>query len=82
LLFVIGGPGGLLLPGGKPNHNLWLIIPGIVLFMIGVVRGVLMMSHYRRCPVCDKFQPPEIRIPYRTCLGCGTRLTRSWREIE
>lgn len=80
LLFGIGGPFGLLLPGGQANHNLWLIIPGVVLCVIGGVRGFMLMWHYRRCPVCDKFQPPEMRIPYRVCLGCGTRLTTNAKE--
>lgn len=80
LLFGIGGPGGLLLPGAEANHNLWLIVPGIALCLIGAVRGAMLMSRYRRCPVCEKFQPPEFRIPFRTCLGCGAKLSNDWKE--
>lgn len=82
LLFVLGGPGGLLLPGGQANHNLWLIVPGIALCVAGAIRGVLLMLKYRRCPVCNRFQPVEMRIPYRCCLGCGSRLTNDWKETR
>lgn len=82
LLFVIGGPGGLLLPGGQANHNLWLIVPGIALCAAGAVRGVWLMLKYRRCPVCDRFQSVEMRIPYRSCLGCGARLSNDWKETR
>lgn len=75
VLFVIGGPGGLLLPGGDAGHNLWLIVPGIVLCVIGFLRGAMLMYHYRRCPVCDAFQANEIRVPRYLCLRCGARLT-------
>lgn len=82
LLFVIGGPGGLLLPGGQANHNLWLIVPGIALCAAGAVRGVLLMLKYRRCPVCDRFQAVEMRIPYRSCMGYGARLSNDWKEMR
>jgi hypothetical protein len=82
LLFAAGGPGGLLLPGGHANRNLWLIVPGIALCAIGAFRGVRLMLKYRRCPVCDRFQSVEIRIPYRTCTGCGARLTHNWKETS
>ena len=39
LLFAAGGPGGLLLPGGEAHHNLWLIVPGVCLGVIGMARG-------------------------------------------
>lgn len=82
LLFVIGGPGGLLLPGGQASHNLWLIVPGIALCAAGAVRGMRLMLKYRRCPVCDRFQSVEMRIPYRSCLGCGARLSNDWKETR
>ena len=82
LLFGIGGPGGLLLPGGQPNHNLWLVVPGIALCVIGGIRGVRLMLKYRRCPVCNRFQTVEMRIPFRTCAGCGARLTNDWKETR
>lgn len=82
LLFVIGGPGGLLLPGGTPNHNLWLIIPGIILCVIGGFRGVRLMLKYRRCPVCDRFQDPSFQFPYRSCVRCGSKLSNDWRETR
>lgn len=80
LMFAIGGPGGLLLPGGQAHHNLWLIIPGVALCLIGGIRGFRLMSKYRRCPQCETFQQNEFRIPYRTCVGCGARLSSNWKE--
>jgi hypothetical protein len=80
ILFFVGGPGGLLLPGGHANDDLRLIIPGIVLCVIGGVRGFILMWRYRRCPECGEFQRPGFRFPYRTCMSCGVRLTRSWKE--
>lgn len=82
LLFAIGGPGGLLLPGGQANHNLWLIVPGLALCAVAGIRGVRLMLKYRRCPVCDRFQSVEMRIPYRRCLGCGSRLSHDWKETR
>jgi hypothetical protein len=79
LLFGIGGPLGLLLPGGKANHNVWLLIAGLALCVIGAVRGARLMWQYRRCPVCDRFQEPDMR-PYRVCPRCGTRLAGNWNE--
>ena len=79
LLFAAGGPGGLLLPGGKANDKLWLIIPGIVLCVTGLVRGVILMYRYRRCPVCDAYQPNKIRMPHYQCMECGARLSNSWK---
>ena len=82
LSFMLGGPGGLLLPGGRANHNLWLIVPGIVLCVIGGFRGVRLMLKYRRCPACDRFQDPAMQWPYRTCIRCGVKLTNDWRETR
>jgi hypothetical protein len=80
LLCGAGGPGGLLLPGGKANDNLWLIVPGIALCAIGLVRGAILLLRYRRCPQCNRFQNSEWRIPYRSCMGCGVRLSISVKD--
>jgi hypothetical protein len=80
ILFFVGGPGGLLLPGGHANDDLRLIIPGIVLCVIGGVRGCILMWRYRRCPECGEFQRSGFRFPYRTCMSCGVKLTSGWKE--
>ena len=75
LLFGWGGPLGLLTPEDKPHDIRWMIYTGIALCVVGAVRGAIIASRYRRCPVCNRFQLPEWRLAYRSCTGCGARLS-------
>ncbi len=80
LLFGWGGPLGLLTPTGKPHDIRWMIYAGIALCVVGAVRGAIIASRYWRCPVCNRFQSPQWRIPYRSCLGCGARLSMGIKD--
>jgi hypothetical protein len=80
LLFGFGGPLGLLMPGGRANNNRWMIFSGLALCLAGGARGAWLMWTYRRCPACGRFQRPEWRIPYRTCIGCGARLSMGVKD--
>ncbi len=64
LLFIIGA-----------QFNRWVVIPGIILCLVGAVRGLLLILQYRRCPACNAIQISKIYYPYRTCRSCGVRLS-------
>lgn len=80
VLFGWGGPFGLLLPAGVPHDIRWMIYSGIALFLAGAARGAWLMWTYRRCPACGRFQSPAWRMPFRTCLGCGVRLSMGVKD--
>jgi hypothetical protein len=49
---------------------------GFLVFTGGLARGVSLMMRGRRCPGCEAVQKPAIHIPWRSCAGCGVRLSR------
>jgi hypothetical protein len=55
----------------------WL---GMALFLFAMARGALLLHRHLRCPVCDYFQKPSWKIPYRSCAGCGARLSVGVRD--
>ena len=72
ILFALGNP--LVLDSNR------LVIAGLVLFGPAVACGAYFVFRYRRCPACDRVQTPEWRFPYRSCLGCGARLSVVWKD--
>jgi len=69
VLFAVGGP------LEKP-----LSLAGMGLFLVAVVRGACYIFRYRRCPVCAGLQLPAWHSPYRSCGGCGARLSWGWKD--
>jgi hypothetical protein len=68
-------PGFVLFAIGGQLDFLGLVIPGLILCLAGFARGVQLILRYRRCPVCNSVQLPKVYHPYRTCVGCGSRLS-------
>lgn len=79
---LVGFPGFVLFALGNPLllDRQPLVIAGLALFGAALVRGVYLIFRYRRCPVCDRVQTPEWQFPYRTCTGCGARLSVGWKD--
>jgi hypothetical protein len=73
-------PGFVLFLIGGQADRLWLVIPGIGLCLAGAVRGLLLVLRYRRCPECGALQMPKMHAPYRTCEGCGSRLSTGFKD--
>ncbi len=57
-----------------------LALLGLAGFLWGLGRGVALIFEGRRCPRCRTVQPTQIHFPYRSCPGCGVRLSEGVRD--
>jgi hypothetical protein len=81
LLIVLGG--GLmesLNDGRHGNLTGWLLALGAAFFFAGMLRGIVIMTRYLRCPNCERMQKPGWKLPYRSCAQCGARLSLGWKD--
>jgi len=53
---------------------------GLLIFSAGLARGVRLMMRGRQCPACGAVQKPAIHIPWRSCEGCGVRLSHGVKD--
>jgi len=53
---------------------------GFLVFAGGLARGVSLMTRGRKCPACGVVQKPAVHIPWRSCAGCGVRLSHGVKD--
>ncbi len=70
----------LFVIGGQVASARALVYPGLALMLVGVARGAWLVMKYRRCPACGAFQKPKVHYPYRSCEGCGARLSMGAKD--
>jgi len=81
ILFGLGGLGEGMLGRSPGNISVVVALVGFAIFAFALARGVFYYSsQYLRCPVCNKQQSPAIHFPYRSCDGCGQRLSEGWKD--
>ena len=73
-LFVVFGAIGYF---GLDKSFPIVVIP----LLVGVVavvglRAFRLVRTHHTCPVCDRWQRFGYFLPYRTCRGCGARLSK------
>ena len=68
-------PGFILIAVGGNYNSLAMQIPGMVLFLIAMIRGARLILRYMRCPACGAIQTLRVYFPYRRCRSCDARLS-------
>jgi len=53
---------------------------GFLIFTAGLARGVRLMMRGRQCPACGAVQKPAMHFPWRSCAGCGVRLSHGVKD--
>jgi hypothetical protein len=79
---AFGLPGLALLLGGTmaAQPQRWMVWSGVALLLFTLARGAMLASRHLRCPRCNQFQKPRWQYPYRSCAGCGARLSMGARD--
>ena len=73
-------PGFIMFAASVLTDSSLLFIPGFGLCVFALARGFMLKMRFLRCPVCGKGQSSGVSFPYRTCAGCGTRLSHGWKD--
>jgi hypothetical protein len=69
-----------LVAGFHPPFAAFTLPIAVPLMIVGIYRAVSADMKLRRCPSCGEHQSGKKIFPYRTCIDCGVRLSRGFRD--